>query len=132
MTKISLSGAVASILGKKDHEDYQEIGQLMGAKDLYTLIGLTGSPMLYNYMSGKTKNIEPERAKVFLDKFDLLIDLWDDPNTLRQDCTSTALSKQIAYEPIKGIIDYLVELEKEAEDNYEFRRGIRKLIVKHY
>lgn len=131
MTKLPLSSAVASLLGKKDHDGYQDVGQLMTAKDLYKLMGLTGSPMLYNYMSGKTKKIEPERAMILWDKFSILVDDWENPDDLQRDCTNVELSKQIANEPIKEIVEQLVEVE--SSDNYhDMKRGLRKLIARYY
>jgi len=131
LIRLSIPAAVASVLGKKEHEDYRNIGQNMNVKDLYKLLGLTGSPMLYNYMSGKTKTIEPERALVFLDKFDILIDDWLEPEELRDDANNRELSAQIAREPIKGIIEEIVEIEAN-EDLYALRKGLRKLIARYY
>ena len=131
LIRLSIPAAVASVLGKKEHEDYRNIGQNMNVKDLYKLLGLTGSPMLYNYMSGKTKTIEPERALVFLDKFDILIDDWLEPEELRDDANNRELSAQIAREPIKGIIEEIVEIEAN-EDLYVLRKGLRKLIARYY
>ena len=129
--RLSVPAAVASVLGKKDHEAYRDIGQAMKIKELYKLLGLTGSPMLYNYMSGKTESIEPERAVVFLDKFNVLIDDWLDEAELRSDVTNRELSAQIAREPIKGIIEEIVEIEAN-EDLYALRKGLRKLIARYY
>lgn len=129
--RISLSAAVASILGKRDHEAYRNIGQKMNVKDLYKLLGLSNSPMLYNYMSGKTRTIEPERALVFLEKFDILIEDWLTEEELRDDATNTEISAQIAREPIKDIIESIVEIESN-EDIYALRRGLRKLIARYY
>ena len=131
MHRLSLSTAVASILGKKDHEGYTDVGHLMTAKDLYKTLGLTGSPMLYNYMSGKTSTIEPERAKVFWDKFNILIDYWENPDDLDRDCTNVELSKKVAYEPIKEIVEELVKVEA-SEDYHDMKRGLRKLIARYY
>ncbi len=131
MIKLSLPTAIASLLGKREHEDYIDIKQAMAIKDLYKLMGLSNSPMLYNYMSGKTEKIEPERALVLLDKFDILVDLWDSADTLRADAANAELSAQIAREPIKGLIEELIEVEAK-EDEYALRRGLRKLIARYY
>ncbi len=131
VTPLSLPSAIASILGKRDHDDYVNINQQMNIKDLYLLLGLTGSPMLYNYMSGKTKTIEPERALVLLDKFNILIKDWTSPEELREDASNKELSAQIAREPIRGIIKDIVEIEAQ-EDEYAVRKGLRKLIAKYY
>ena len=131
MIRLSLPAAVASILGNKAHEDYRDIGQNMLAKDLYKLMGLTGSPMLYNYMSGKTQKIDPERAMVLLTKFDLLVDKWLTPEELREEATNREVSLQIAREPIRGIIEEIVEIET-IKGEYEMRRGLRKLIARYY
>ena len=131
VVRLSLPSAIASILGKREHEAYRDIGQLMNAKDLYKLMGLTGSPMLYNYMSGKTKTIEPERAIVLLDKFNVLIEDWLTAEELRGDVTNKELSLQIAREPVRQIMNELVEVEAN-EDIYALRKGLRKLIAKYY
>lgn len=131
MIKLSLPATIASLLGKREHEDYIDIKQAMAIKDLYKLMGLSNSPMLYNYMSGKTEKIEPERALVLLDKFDILVDLWDSADTLRADAANAELSAQIAREPIKGLIEELIEVEAK-EDEYALRRGLRKLIARYY
>jgi len=94
-------------------------------------MGLSNSPMLYNYMSGKTAKIEPERAVVLLDKFNILIDNWLDEDDLREEANNTELSLQIAREPIKGIIEEVVEIESN-EDIYALRKGLRKLIARYY
>ncbi len=129
--RLSLPAAIASILGKKDHEEYRNVGQCMKIQDLYKLMGLSNSPMLYNYMSGKTIKIEPERAVVLLDKFNILIDTWLDADDLREEANNTELSLQIAREPIKGIIEEVVEIESN-EDIYALRKGLRKLIARYY
>ena len=131
LIRLSLPATIASVLGKRKHEDYRDIGQLMNAKDLYKLLGLTGSPMIYNYLSGKTKTIDPERAVVLLDKFNVLVDEWLTPEELRADATNKELSAQIAREPIKDIINSIVEIEAN-EDIYALRKGLRKLIARYY
>lgn len=130
-TRLPLDSTVASILGRTEHEGYRDIGQFMKIHDLYKLIGLTNSPMLYNYMSGKTKKIEPERALVIFDKFNVLVDLWEDEEHLRREASNSELSAQIAKEPIKGIINEIVEIEAH-EDPYAVRRGLRRLIARYY
>lgn len=131
MIKLSLPATIASILGKREHEDYQDVGHKMSVKDLYKLLGLTGSPMLYNYMSGKTKSIEAERAVVIHDKFGILVDHWNSAEELKQDATNTELSEQIAREPLKEIINDIVELEAN-EDVYSLRKGLRRIIARYY
>ena len=128
---MGLSGAVASILGRKEHEGYREVGQNMKVQPLYKLLGLKGSPMLYHYMSGHTDTIEPERALVIYQKFDILIDLWLDIEELERDATNTEVSLQIAREPIREIIEEVVEVEQSTELE-TMRRGLRKLIAKYY
>lgn len=126
-----LGGAIASILGRKTHEDFRDIGQHMKINELYKILGLTNSPMLYNYMGGKTKNIEAERALVLFNKFNILVDQWDTPEQLEQDADNVELSAQIAKEPIKAIIEEIVEIE-DNEDLYAIRRGLRRLIARYY
>lgn len=132
--RMSLAGAIASILGRKDHADYRNIKQSMKISDLYKLLGLTGSPMLYNYMGGKTKTIEAERAVVILDKFNVLVDLWLTEDELIDDAINAELSAQIAREPIKDIIEEIVEIEQSMRDDNHMatRRAMRKLIAKYY
>ena len=130
--RLPLDHAIASILGKKDHEGYRDIGQNMKNKDLYTILGVT-SPMLYHYLSGHTTKIEPERALVLLDKFDVLINDWQDRDDLERDATNAELSDAIAKAPTNEIMDKLVELDENASDNHQrLRRGVRKLIAKYY
>ena len=131
LIRMPLGGAIASILGRKDHKGYRDVGQLMKIHDLYKMLGLTNSPMLYNYMSGKTKVIDPERALVILNKFNILIDKWKDTEELKRDAENTELSTQIAKEPIKDIIQEIVEIEAN-EDIYAVRRGLRRLIARYY
>ena len=131
VVRLSLPASIASILGKRDHEGFRDVGQLMNAKDLYGLLGLTGSPMLYNYMSGKTKTIDAERAVVILDKFNILVEDWLTEEELRSDATNKELSAQIAREPIRKIIEEIVEVESN-EDIYALRKGLRKLIARYY
>lgn len=129
--RLPLDHAIASILGRKDHEGYRDIGQQMKIHDLYKILGLTNSPMIYSYMSGKTKKIEPERAMVLYNKFDVLIDKWATPEELERDATNVELSNEIAKEPIKAIIEEIVEIEN-SEDIYAIRRGLRRLIARYY
>jgi len=129
--RLSLPAAIASVLGKRDHLDYRDVGQRMNIKDLYKLMGLSNSPMLYNYMSGKTEKIEPERAVVLLDKFNILVDLWLNEAELRADAKNTELSTQIAREPVRALMEELIEVEAN-EDIYALRRGLRKLIARYY
>ena len=129
--RLSLPATIASILGKKEHDEYRNVGQCMKIQDLYKLMGLSNSPMLYNYMSGKTIKIEPERALVLLDKFNILVDTWLDEDDLREEANNAELSLQIAREPIKGIIEEIVEIESN-EDIYALRKGLRKLIARYY
>ena len=128
---LSLPVAIASILGKRDFDGYVDVGQNMNIKDLYKLLGLTNSPMIYNYLNEKTKNIDPERALVLLDKFNILIDDWSAEHELRADATNAELSAQIAREPIKDIVEEIVAIEAN-EDIYAIRRGLRKLIARYY
>ena len=131
VVRLSLPASIASILGKRDHEEFRDVGQLMNAKDLYGLLGLTGSPMLYNYMSKKTATIDAERAVVILDKFNILVEDWLTEEELRSDATNKELSAQIAREPIRKIIEEIVEVESN-EDIYALRKGLRKLIARYY
>ncbi len=131
VVRLPLAHAIASILGKRDHEGYRNVGQNMTTKQLYTLIGLTSSPMLYNYMSGKTKKIEPERALVIYEKFNIIIDDWLTVAELKEDCINKELSQQIAAQPIKGIIGEIVDIEK-LDSEAKRTRGLRKLIAKYY
>lgn len=129
--RLPLDGAIASILGRKEHENYRDVGQMMKIHDLYKLLGLTNSPMLYHYMSGKTKKIEPERALILFNKFNILVDHWEDEDELERDANNSELSAQIAKEPIREIIEEIVEIEKH-EDVYAIRRQLRQLIARYY
>ncbi len=130
MIRLSLDVAITSLLGRKTDPIYREVGQNMKLKDLYTMLSVT-SPMIYHYMTGRTKRIEPERAIVILNKFDILIDEWSDKDELMQDATNAELSAQIAREPIVAIIDEIITLEA-VTDVYRLRRGLRRLIAKYY
>jgi len=131
MIRMSLSGAIASILGKADHEEYRDVGQYMKVKDLQVLLGLTATPMLYNYLSGKTKTIEPERALVIFTTFDILIDHWLTSDELQIEATNREISAQIAREPIKEIINAIVEIEQ-ASTFEDMKRELRKIIARWY
>ena len=131
MIRLPLPSAIASLLGKKEHTAYRDIGITVKAKDLYKMLGLTNSPMLYKYMEIEDLTIAPERALVFLDKFDILISDWVSEEELRNDCTNKERGKEIAYQPIKEIMENLVELDS-YEDDTALRRGLKKLIAKHY
>lgn len=129
--RTSLSGAIASILGRTDHEGYRNVGQSMDVKSLYKLLGLTSSPMIYNYLSGKTQTIVAERAVILYETFGLLVDYWLTPEDLYIEASNTAVSKKLAREPFKEILEEIIVIERE-EDCYEMRRGLRKLIARHY
>jgi len=131
MVRISLSGAVASLLGKTEHPNYTRVGKVMKAKDLYKMLGLTGSPMLYKYMSDDKVTIDPERAMVFYKRFDMLIDDWLTGEELGNDCKDVEAGRKIAYMPIKEIIDDIVEIDA-IEDDTDMRRSLKKLIAKWY
>ena len=102
--RLPLDVAITSLLGRKSDPLYREIGHSFKVEDLYKLLGLKGSPMLYHYMSGKTDKIEPERALVMYDKLNILIDQWDDPEELKNEAVNTEFSKMIAREPMKKVI----------------------------
>ena len=131
MIRLPLGVAIASLLNKKEFKGYRNVGHNLNAKELYTLMGLKASPMLYNYMSGKTKTIEPERAFVIYQKFDILIDDWLTPEELQQDVTNRELSVQIAAQPIREIIEGIVDVER-LDTEAKMRRGLRKLIARYY
>lgn len=131
MIRLPLDVAITSILGRKEAPNYRDLGHNMKIKDLFTILGLKGSPMLYHYMEGRTLKIEPERAMVLLDKFDILIDEWEDKEELERDAVNSELSVQIAREPIVAIIEEIVTLEQ-VTDVYRLRRGMRRLIAKYY
>jgi hypothetical protein len=82
-------------------------------------------------MSGKTKKIEPERALILFNKFNILVDHWEDEDELERDANNSELSAQIAKEPIREIIEEIVEIEKH-EDVYAIRRQLRQLIARYY
>ncbi len=133
MTRLPLSVAISSILGRKEDPGYRDIGHSMKVVDLRKLLGLTGSPMLYNYMNGTTEKIEPERALVMLYKFDVLVDQWLTIDELERDADNVELSLKVAREPIKEIIDELIDVDDRCADNHaKLRRGVRKLIAKYY
>ncbi len=131
ITRLSLSQAVVSLLGKKTHSNYREGFPTMKAVDLYRALGLTGSPMLYKYADKDDITLEPERARVFLDKFDILISDWSTEEELINDCTNKEMGAKIAYQPIKDIVDGIVEADG-IEDDKEFRRAIKKVIARWY
>ena len=129
--RLTLSEAVTSLLGKKTHENYREGFPTLKAVDLYRTLGLTGSPMLYKYMDKEDITLEPERARVFYDKFEILISDWATPEELIEDCTNKELGAKIAYEPIKEIVESLVSVDS-IEDESDFRRAIKVIIAKWY
>ena len=131
MIRLPLNVTITSLLGRKKDPIYRDVGQNMKVEDLYKMLGLKGSPMLYHYMSGKTETIEPERALVILAKFDILIDEWADEEELTRDATNTELSKQIAKEPFIKVMEMLIELETSASMS-TMKRGIRKILAKFY
>ena len=131
MIRLPLNVTITSLLGRKKDPIYRDVGQNMKVEDLYKMLGLKGSPMLYHYMSGKTETIEPERALVILAKFDILIDEWADEEELTRDATNTELSKQIAKEPFIKVMEMLIELETSASMS-TMKRGIRKILAKYY
>jgi len=128
---MKLHHAMRSILGKKDENGYVDIGIQMGVNSLYKLLGLSSTPMLYNYANAKTLKIEPERALVILEKFDILIDLWSSEDALRADCTNRELGRKVAYAPIKEIIEDLLEVSK-LGDCSEAHKALLAVIGKHY
>ena len=129
--RMKLSSAITSLLGRKKDPLYRDIGHNFKVEPLYKLLGLKGSPMLYHYMSGKTDKIEPERALVIFEKFNILIDEWEDEEELRRDAVNTEFSKQIAREPMTKVMELLVELES-AMSMATMKRGIRKILAKYY
>ena len=131
MIRLPLDVTITSLLGRKKDPLYRDIGHNFKVEPLYKLLGLKGSPMLYHYMSGKTETIEPERALVIFEKFDILIDDWEDEEELRRDAVNTELSKQIAREPMVKVMEMLVELES-ALSMTTMKRGIRKILAKYY
>lgn len=129
--RLPLDSAITSLLGRKKDKLYRDTGYAFKVDTLYKLLGLKGSPMLYHYMSGKTEVIEPERALVIFEKFNILIDLWVDEDELRRDASNTEVSKQIAREPMKQVMEMLLEVES-ALSMTTMKRGIRKILVKFY
>ena len=131
MIRLPLDVAILSILGRRKEPKYRDIGHSMKVDDLYKLLGLKGSPMLYHYMNGNTENIEPERAIVILEKFDVLIDLWETEEELRREATNMEMSRQIINEPFIPLMEELVKLE-EAVSITTIKRGIRKILARFY
>ena len=131
MIRLPLDVTITSLLGRKKDPIYRDIGQAFKVEDLYKMLGLKGSPMLYHYMSGKTLEIEPERAIVILEKFDILIDYWLDEEELRREAVNTELSKKIAREPMIKVMEALVEIES-AKSMTTMKRGIRKILARYY
>jgi len=129
--RLPLDAAIASILGKRDHSGYRNIGHNMSVKSLYTTLGLTGSPMIYKYLSGGTKNIEPERALAILREFGVLIDTWLTEEELLASCTNKELSIQIASRPIQEVIEKVIEAEK-LQGEGAIKKALRKIIAKYY
>ena len=129
--RLPLNVAITSLLGRVKDPIYRDIGQSFKVEDLYKLLGLKGSPMLYHYMSGKTDSIEPERALVIYKKFNILIDQWDDADELVREATNTELSKQIAREPMNKVMELLLEVEQMPSIT-SMKRGIRKILARYY
>lgn len=129
--RLPLDVAIASILGRKSHKGYRDIGHHMKVQDLYKLMGLTGSPMIYSYLGGNVKKIDPQRALVLLKKFNILVDFWLTPEDLMLDADNEVISEQIAYEPIREIIEEIVSIET-LDNLQDIKRAIRQLIAKYY
>ena len=129
---MELDSAIASILGRTNHPSYVKLKYTMKVQELYKLLGLSGSPMLYKYMSGQTKSIEPERALVLYDKMGILLSQWDDRESIEAQINSDTLGATIANEPIKKVVEELVEIEADNDTYDTLRRGVRGLIFKHY
>ncbi len=129
--RLDIATAITSLLGRTKDPLYREVGYSFKVEDLFKILGLKGSPMLYHYMSGKTDKIEPERALVIYEKFSILIDQWESPADLRQEATNTLFSKEIAKEPMKKVMEMLIEVES-AVSMTSMKRGIRKILAKYY
>ncbi len=129
--RLPLDVTITSLLGRTKDPLYRDIGQNFKIDDLFKLLGLKGSPMLYHYMSGKTDRIEAERALVIYEKFNILIDNWDDVDELQREAINTELSKQIAREPMIKVMEMLIEVET-AMSMTTMKRGIRKILAKYY
>ncbi len=129
--RMCLAGAIASILGRRDHPEYREIGLHLKVQDLRKLLGLTGTPMIYSYLSYKTDKIDAERALVIYEKFNIIIDQWLTSDELKIEATNAELSKQIAKEPLK---DILADVETaESKSTIEgVKRELRKIIARYY
>ena len=117
--------------GNKAAPDFMDLGIEMKAVALYKTLGLTGSPMLYKYMDNEDITIDPERAKIFLDKFDVLINDWGTPEELLNDCNNRELGAKLAYEPIREIVDAIVDADS-IDGDKEFRRAIKVIIAKWF
>ena len=131
MFNLTLKEAVVSVLGKREDPSFTDVGLRVTIGELYKALGLSATPMLYNYISGKTKDIEPERALVFLEQYNILLKQWNSPDELRADCTNRELGKKIAYKPIEEIMNELVELSQ-MDDDRQMRRGLLGLIARNY
>ena len=131
MIRLPLDVTITSLLVRTKDPLYRDVGQNFKIDDLYKLLGLKGNPMLYHYMSGKTDKIEAERALVIYEKFDILIDQWADADELQREAVNTALSQQIAREPMIKVMEMLVEIET-AMSMATMKRGIRKILAKYY
>ena len=131
MVTLSIRHAVVSLLGKREEPGYVDVGMHYPINELRKLIGLKATPMLYNYISGKTQEIEPERAKVFLEKFDILINQWNSPEELLADCVNNKRAMEIAYIPIEDIMKELVNISQIEHEN-KLRRSLLGLIAKYY
>ena len=129
--RLSLDVAITSLLGRKGDPLYRDIGHDMKVKTLYELLGLKGSPMLYKYMDGTTKKLEPERALIILDKFDILVDLWEDEEELRREAVNVGNSKEMAKQPFIEVMEDLIKLET-AKSMTTMKRGIRRILAKYY
>ena len=127
---IPLDGAIASILGRVNHPNYVDIGHSMKVQDLYQFLGLSNSPMLYHYMSGKTKKIEPDRAIIILKKFNILINLWEDVEELKKETSNIEVSSRLMRGPVDKILSELEQIEQMA-DFYEMKKGIKILIGRY-
>jgi len=131
MLRLSLRDTFASLMGRRELDGYRELGVKIKTKDLYLMLGLTDSPMLYKYRDGITKSISADKALVIFEMFDVLIDLWLTEEELRNDVKNSMGGKALVSRLYKPIIDELVVLDA-IEDNDKLRRGFKRLIARYY
>lgn len=131
MIKLSVGGAIASLLGKTEHPDYQDVGYKLKVKELATVLGLTATPMLYHYMNGKTKTMEAERVLIIAKRFNILISDWGSIEEVEVDCASRDKASDMLKSTTNPILEEIIEIEK-LQDLVDIKQALRRIIVRYY